>query len=190
LLWGVRMNDLTIDPEMRRRLSENREGSLTSDQWLSLSLAPLTALMFVLVPAVLMLTMRFRMVGFAVAMVGGLGLLLVFGTQRLAQYARLPVCYEVMTAVTDLTSAGRGTFDFVDERDEVVRFVRHLTPGLTTRKGLPYHVYYVTDGRTRVLLSLAPYTEGETRTWEPTAVFKARYERRVQEKPKGKPKRG
>lgn len=184
------MNDLTIDSEMRRRLSVNRDGSLTSDQWLKLSLVPLTGMLFVFVPAVLLLTMRFRAAGFAVALIGGIGLMLVFVTQRLAQYARLPLCYEVMTATANLNSAQKGTFDFVDERDEIVRFSRHLTPGVTTQKDQPYHVYYLTDGRSRVLLSIAPYVEGETRSYDPTAVFKARYEKRVQEKPKGKPKRG
>lgn len=183
------MNDLTIDLEMRRRLSVNREGNLTSDQWLNLSLLPLMAMLFVFVPALLLLTVRFRTAGFAVGMIGGIGLMLVFVTQRMARYARLPLCYEVMTATADLKSAQKGTFEFVDERDELVRFSRHLTHGLTTRKDRPYHVYYLIDGRSRVLLSLAPYIDGEAHAWEPTAMFKARYEKRIQEKPKGKPKR-
>lgn len=183
------MNDLTIDSEMRRRLSVNRDGNLTSDQWLKLSLVPMTPALFVFIPAVLLLTVRFRVAGFLVALLGGLGLLLVFITQRLSHYARLPLSYEVMTASDDHRGTSKGQFDFVDERDEVVRFSRHITDGITSQRGSPYHVYYLVDGRSRVLLSMAPYAKEDTRAWEPTAVFKSRYEKRVQDKPKGKPKR-
>ncbi len=173
-----------VSPEMRTRLLANRQGALTSAQWRELVFEPLITLLLLLVPAIIVL--RSTLLAFVVgafwlvglAGVAAVALMIFFRARR---YARIPLYHAVMTsdAETRFLWKFRGGNRFVTANEEVVRFTRRLAPAMPVQAGAPYLLYYLREGNTYTLLSLAPADHPNADAWKPSRSFEDRFRRRT-----------
>src|SRR5690606_1373431 len=91
---GVMNKEWTISQAMRARLTINRDGRLTSEQWKDLVTEPLVILLLVLAPLILILGPRLvalALRGWVLALVVVLLVVVVPIIARAWRYARLPV---------------------------------------------------------------------------------------------------
>jgi hypothetical protein len=166
-------------------LRTNRDGRIATDQWLDLVTEPLVILLLVVAPALIILGPRFSM--FAVTLrvpillLLGLLLLVLPIVLRARRYARAPIKFDVMYA--DHNPAAPLMFwraqRFETKDGGEMRFGKRLSPPMYFRPGSPYLVYYLEDGDTNVLLSVAPADHADAEKWYPTKFFELRQRRRA-----------
>lgn len=169
-----------VTPEMRERLLANRDGKLTSSQWLSIVTRPLLAMLLlfglaiiVFGPRMLLLTSRLWWLG--LLLIGGLMLApLIMRAQR---YARLPVHFARLYSDVPFRPWWRPMV-FYTEADEPVEFKRRLAPSMPVRIDAEYLVFYLEDGNQRVLLSFAPADHEDAEKFMPTERFQLRFKQR------------
>jgi hypothetical protein len=173
-----------VVPEMRQRLLVNRDGRMTSGQWLDLVAQPLTTLALLLGASYLVFGSY--MVTFAADFwwVGvPLIVLLVFVpvAVRAYRYARAPVHFaRLFAGVQPLLGFGAWKSQvFYTDANQPVTFRRRLAPRMPLSQDAEYIVYYLEDSQGRVLLSAAPADHQDADHWLPTPMFEARYERRA-----------
>ncbi|MCC6617039.1 MAG: hypothetical protein IT320_26440 [Anaerolineae bacterium] len=172
-----------LNPDMRDRLRSNREGRLSSAQWIAITSDPLVTLLLLLAPAILIVGLRLP----ALLSRGWLILLVILATyggmilMRARRYARARVHYKVLYAARpSLTRwALRRSPSFYDDRGQVFRFTRWLAPRISLTNDHAYMVYYLDDPRERILCSLAPLTHEDADKFKPSAEFQRRFERRA-----------
>lgn len=168
-----------VTSEMRRLIASNRDGKLTSDQWLAAVFEPLTPLLVLLTPLIVVLAARAGRLGVLLGLGLGVAGIVWLAATRMVRYARLPLNYEVLVANRDFKSARLyGAPTFCDETDQQYVFKRRYTPKFSLTKGIRYGVYWIHDGNARVLLSLCPKEHPNAVSWRPTSDFAARRERR------------
>jgi hypothetical protein len=168
-----------VSDEMRRLLAMNREGKLTSDQWLAAVFEPLTPLLIFLTPFIVLLAAQAGRVGVLLGLGLGLGGTLWLGLSRMWRYARAPIQYGVMTASGDFQPIrlfGPPKFDAADAT--AFAFKRRYTPKFTLSKGARYGVYWMHDGNAPVLLSLSPIEHPNAGSWKPSPAFELRRAKR------------
>lgn len=173
-----------VGPEMRQRLLANREGRMTSGQWLDLIAQPL-------IPLAVLLALSFVVFGrymFTIAVdfwwVGvPLIVLLVFVPLilRAYRYARAPIQFARLYAGVQpwWGLRWRKPQVFYTAGDQPVKFPQRLAPRLPLRLDGEYLVYYLAEPQGNVLLSAAPADHEDADLWLPTRQFEARYERRT-----------
>ena len=169
-----------VSDEMRRLLAMNREGKLTSDQWLAAVFEPLTPLLIFLTPFIVLLAAQAGRVGVLLGLSLGLGGTLWLGLSRMWRYARAPIQYSVMTAFGDFQPIrlfGPPKFTAAGEAD--FAFKRRYTPKFTLNKGARYGVYWMHDGNAPVLLSLSPLQHPNAASWKPSPAFELRQAKRT-----------
>lgn len=174
-----------VTEEMRRLIASNREGKLTSDQWLAAVFEPITPLLLILTPLIVVLAARSGRTGVLFGLLLGVAGTAWLAVTRMVRYARLPLHYSVMTAVRDYRSTRLyGAPDF-DNNGEPVVFKRRYTPKFMMTKGTRYGVYWLLDGNNApVLLSLSPINHPNALSWKPTMDFEARRARRIKRQQK------
>ncbi|MBE0690667.1 MAG: hypothetical protein IH587_11160 [Anaerolineae bacterium] len=172
-----------VNADMRDRLKSNRDGRLSSAQWIAITADPLVTLLLLLAPAMLILGLRLPLLlarGWLVLLV----ILAVYGgmiLMRAQRYARARVHYKVLYAARpSLTRwALRRSPSFYDDRGQVFHFTRWLAPRVSLTDDHAYLVYYLDGARERVLCSLAPLTHEDAAKFQPTPEFHRRFERRA-----------
>ena len=170
-----------LTPEMREQLLANRDGKLTSSQWLSIVTRPLLSMLLlfglaiiVFGPRMLLLTARVWWLGLILIAV----LVIVPLVLRAQRYARLPIHFARLYADVPFRPWWRPTI-FYTEDDEPVEFKRRLAPSVPLRIDGEYLLYYLEDGSQRVLLSLAPADHEDAEKFLPTERFKLRFNQRT-----------
>lgn len=170
-----------VSEEMRRLLAMNREGKLTSDQWLAAVFEPLTPLLLLLTPFIVVLALQAGRVGVMLGLGVGLIATVWLSLSRMIRYARAPLHYSVMSAAGDfLPQRLFGPPHLVEDDGTAFRFKRRYTPKFTLNNGARYGVYWLHDGNAPVLLSLAPVVHANAASWRPAPAFEVRRQKRVQ----------
>ncbi len=174
----------SVTNEMRERLLANRHGKLTSSQWWDMITEPVVILLLLLTPGLIILRSAlvslfvggFWMIGTAALI--GFGIMLLVRARR---YARMPIRFLTLYA----GSKNRPMWMFwrgwvlYDEAGKPVRFPKSLAPSISLHAGQAYMVYYLDDGGSLVLLSIAPADHPDAAVWKPSAVFEERLARRT-----------
>jgi hypothetical protein len=169
-----------VVPEMRLRLMANREGRLTPGQWGEMITQPLV---------VVILLSGFALAAFGPRLlpllrfwwiIAPLLLLMVFApaTLRAFRYARAPIHFARLMAGVQPLGIFRRSLHFYTDAEDDIRFPRRLAPRPPLQPDVEYLVYYLQDGKDKVLLSAAPAEHQDAAQWLPTKQFQARFERR------------
>jgi hypothetical protein len=172
----------TLTTAMRDRLCTNRHGRLTTDQWKEIVTEPLVLLLLALPVLLLVLGPRLAFLvgrGWLI----GLGLVLLFGlvtVLRAVRYARAPV--QVATLCAQDAGLWRPVLwkpvVLYRETGEGVRFAKRLAPTIHLRPDQRYLVYYLKEGSSHVLLSMAPADHPDAAQWQPSELFETRLNQR------------
>jgi hypothetical protein len=173
-----------VNEDMRERLVVNREGKLTTGQWLELTTEPLVTLLLLLAPALVILGPRLVVLlrfGWWLLLLLAVAALIFPLLMRARRYARLPVHFGRFYA--DVRDRPWWKFWqpslFYDEDDQALEFKRWLAPRPPLKINGEYLVYYLNDRDRRVVLSLAPADHEEAERWQPTYQFKLRQAKRL-----------
>lgn len=173
----------TVNEYMRARLLVNRHGKLTADQWKDMVMEPLTLLALVLVPGILIIGPRLRVLmwgGFTLVILLALGAVALSLILRARRYARAPVHFAVLRAGQYIQPfwAFWKPLELYSESGQMLAFGRRLAPHTRLRRDQDYLVYYLEEAHTNVLLSLAPADHPDAELWQPSSVFANRFARR------------
>ncbi|MBI5666692.1 MAG: hypothetical protein HZC41_01680 [Chloroflexi bacterium] len=171
-----------VNEHMRARLLVNRHGKLTSEQWKDMVTEPLAALGLLLLPGIVILGPRLGALlwgGFALVALGALLALGVALALRARRYARAPVHFAVLRAVSSPPFwAFWQPLVFETEAGEPKHFGKRLAPYTRLRRDRQYLVYFLQEASTNVLLSLAPADHPDAALWQPSTHFQRRFEQR------------
>ncbi|GEM_PF-515874 len=174
--------DILTD-EVRERLAANREGALTTRQWIDLVTEPLTGFLVLLAPAILILGLRVipgLRIGFPMILLIGGALLAWLLISRARHYARMPVSFGRF--FSDVRPRPVWQFwrpvMFYRENDDPLVFNNWQPPRAPLRFNAEYLIYYMEDRGKRTILSIAPADHAEAKRWLPTTQFHERYNRR------------
>ena len=162
--------DDRLTRELRNDLKRNRVGRLSSRQWLQLITEPLTTLLLLAVPLILIFG-RYGMAGRLIVLVLVAGFVLTMGLRALL-FARVKLSYRVLYAEglparwkfwrkTTLTS----------KSGDAVRFDHRLGERLKLKPDQALHVYYAEAGGRRILLSTLPKRHPQADLAEPSDNF-------------------
>ncbi len=177
------MNTLSIPTRLRLWLLDNCTGRLHPDQRRELTTEPLAMALLLLVPAIILLRRLLLSLFFGSGWFIGLALVaLLVGSMlwRRWRFSRQALMVATLTARNDsppFWAIWRRPV-FTDEEGKTIPFGRVLPGGLRLQAGQRYLVYYLMDGSSRVLLSLAPVDHPEAAHWQPTIAFHERHKRR------------
>jgi hypothetical protein len=173
-----------VSAEMRDRLSNNRHGRLTVDQWKDMVTEPIIILLMLTIAAVLVFGPRLLVLtarGMVFLVLAVLLMLVVPLAFRAWRYARAPVHFERLYASDNPASAvlfWRPQVLYTENGTEI-RFRRRLAPITQLRPNRAYCVYYLRDAGQYVLLSMAPADHPDAERWQPSQTFHERFARRT-----------
>jgi len=167
-----------VVPEMRERLLINRDGKLTSTQWLDLVTQPLMSLMVLSIPLMLFIPRLLFAMGFWLIVMAVLIALTVL-IFRAFRYARTPVHFATLEAEQS-KQVWRffGAIRLKDEEGRILRFTKRLAPMPQLTRGKRYIVYYIKDNDVFTLLSIAPTDHPKVKKWHPSQLFMKRFQQR------------
>jgi hypothetical protein len=176
-----RKRDILTD-EMRSRLTSNRLGRLTAHQWLTITLDPVVTLLLLLSPAIVVFAWRLPILlsrGMLLILIGSVVVAAMLAL-RARRYARMPLHYRVLYAAGGALTGWQfwRAPAFYDDTGRVYRFTRWLAPSAGLIPDHAYMVYYLEDGRSRVLCSLCPLTHVDAEKLQPSVEFHRRMEKR------------
>ena len=156
--------------ETRNDLKRNREGRLSSRQWLQLITEPLTTLLLLSVPLIL-IAGRYgpagRLIVFAL-----LGAFVLTMAMRALRFARVKLSYRVLYAdgSNSRWKLWRKT-TLASKSGESIRFDHRLSGRLNAPLDQALHTYYVEAGGRRILLTAVPKRHPEAELAEPSIHF-------------------
>jgi hypothetical protein len=169
----------TVRDELIRHLRRNRDGKLTLEQLVSLTVEPLTTLLLLLSPAILIIGLRLPFLmnrgGLLLfVLAAGLGGMLLL---RALHYARSPVRTQVLYAAEQpfVRRIFGQSVVFYDEDGKVYKFTRHLSPRISLIPNHAYRVYYLEDAEQFVLCSLMSREDAQAQEFEPSHTFEPRH---------------
>ena len=168
-----------VSAAMRERLLKNRDGRLHKGQWSSVITEPITILLMLAAPAILIIGPRFK---YLFALNLWLLLLLIVAVigvpayRRARRYRAAPMKFAVLRSPVVLHSRLMiwKEDEFLDDQGQLVRFRQRLAPSMRLMPDRAYLVYYLVDRGKNVLLSLAPADHPQARDWYPTRNFARR----------------
>jgi len=173
----------TVTPDMRARLSANRDGKLTPQQWKEIVTEPLVMLLMWSIPAIILL--RWKLFSWMAAGGGLVAVLLVAALVgvillRARRYARAPIHVGVFRAGNQFGPFWMfwKTELYYDEAGAPLRFYHRLAPYKRLQRGECYLIYYLKDSKGSILLSIAPAQHPDATCWQPTPAFQTRYAQR------------
>jgi hypothetical protein len=174
----------TVSNEMRTLLAVNRTGKIASAQRRDIVIAPLMTLLVwaiplsvVFLPMVLRMTVRLQVIlPIVIVLYGGTMI------YRAIHYSRASV--QVATLTSSSSVASFWTFvravKLHDESGNVLQFGLWLAPRIQLKRKQAYLVYYLLDGDSNILLSIAPADHPDADQWQPSEQLKKKMERRTQ----------
>ncbi len=156
--------------EARNDLKRNREGKLSSRQWLQLITEPLTTLLLLSVPLVLLVA-RYGLAGRVIVLVLLAGFALTIGMRALL-FVRVKLTYRVLYAegLPARWKFWRKTTLTSKSGDEI-RFEHRLAERLKLKPDQALHAYYVEAGGRRILLSMLPQRHSQADLAQPSDNF-------------------
>ena len=160
-----RLSKDTLD-DFRR----NREGRLSTRQWIALTTEPLTTLLLLSVPIILIFG-RYGVAGraLALALIGGFALTIVL---RAFRFARVKLCYRVLYSAE---SNSRWRFwrkpRFSDQFGETVPFDKGLVKATKAPRDRAFRVYFFELAKRRVLISLIDDSHPKADLAQPSEEF-------------------
>lgn len=159
-----------LSRETRNDLMRNREGRLSSRQWLQLITEPLTTLLLLSVPLIL-IAGRYGPAGrlIVLALIGAFVLTMAM---RALRFARVKLCYRVLYADA---SAPRWRLwrktTLASKSGDAIRFDHRLSGRLSLQPDQALHAYYIEAGGRRILLTALPKRHPESELAEPSIHF-------------------
>jgi hypothetical protein len=172
-----------VRTEMIKRLRSNRDGRLTPSQWLAITGDPLTTVLLLLAPALLIIGLRLPMLAGRLwliipILIVALGVMLLIRARR---FARVPLqALTLRTAPTPIIRRLLGRIAVMRDADgNVYRFKIWLAPQIPLRADQDYLVYALEDGNQHVLCSVIPGDDPEALHYQPSAEFRRRFNRRA-----------
>lgn len=177
------MSAQRIPTAMRKRLERNRQGLLAGAQLLAVITQPLTTLLVLLAPLVVILGPRllaFSLRGVAVVALLVVVLLLAPALMQARRHARAPLHFAELEVSGNPVSSLFFWRSVVmrDAGGNALRFKKRLAPVPRLRPGQTYLVYYLHDGERRVLLSLVSADHPDARHYRPSDSFQRRAQQR------------
>lgn len=151
----------------------NREGRLSTRQWLALVTEPLTTLLLLSVPIILLFG-RYGMAGrlLALALIGGFALTILL---RALRFARVKLCYRILYAAQP---EARWRFwrkaNFTDGDGERVRFDKRLVRLAKAPSDTAMRLYFFELAGRRVLISAIDDAHPKADLAEPSDEFARR----------------
>lgn len=171
-----------VPRDMRQRLLTNRQGKLTTDQWRDIVTEPLSAILILLGPVLVVLGARLllNIRGFFFILLVVALVVTVPTLFRAFRYARAPVNF------AELYAGDRPVahlffwqpLELYTPKGEALRFKKRLAPRLPLQPNQAYLVYYLQDPKDKVLLSYAPARHPDSDSWRPGESFDSRKKRR------------
>lgn len=160
--------DLPVD--MLRDLERNRDGRLSSRQWIALITEPLSALLLLSVPLIL-LAGRYGAAGRLIVLALVAAFAITIG-MRAWKFARVKLNYRVLFAedAPARWKLWRKT-TLMSKSGEQVKFERRLGKRLQLEKEQSLHVYFIESGGRRILLNSLPRSHPQADAAEPTSTF-------------------
>ncbi len=161
-------NDLPA--ELIKDLQRNRDGRLSSRQWIALITEPLSALLLLSIPMIL-LAGRYGPAGrmIVLALVAAFAITIAM---RAWKFARVKLSYRVLFAEQ---VAPRWQFwkktTLTSKSGEPMRFQRRLGSKLKLAAEESLHVYYIESGGRRIMLNMLPRNHPRAEIAEPTSTF-------------------
>ena len=159
-----------LSREARNDLKRNREGKLSSRQWLQLITEPITTLLLLAVPLILLVA-RYGVAGRVIVLVLVAGFVLTIGMRALL-FARAKLSYRILYAEG---LPARWKFwrkaTFASRAGDPVRFDHRLGERLKLKPDQALHVYYVEAGGRRILLNMIPERHPQADLAEPSDSF-------------------
>lgn len=156
--------------ETRDNLKRNREGRLSSRQWLQLITEPLTTLLLLSVPLIL-IAGRYgpagRLIVFAL-----IGAFVLTMAMRALRFARVKLCYRVLYAdgAQSRWKLWRKT-TMASKSGDAIRFNHRLSGRLRLQPDQALHTYYIEAGGRRILLNAVPKRHPDAELAEPSIHF-------------------
>lgn len=163
----------TLPEKLKQDLLRNREGKLSSRQWLELVTEPVVSLMLLMVPLILLIG-RAGIAGRYIVLIVVVGFLLMAGF-RAVRFSRVKLMYRTLYAEqsyprwmfwrkTTLTSVG----------GDPVRFDYQVVHKRDFPNDQALQVYYMDVADRRILLSVIPEKHPQATFAQPTDLFKRR----------------
>ena len=159
-----------LSRETRNDLTRNRDGKLSSRQWLQLITEPLTTLLLLSVPLIL-IAGRYgpagRLIVFAL-----IGAFLLTMAMRALRFARVKLCYRVLyaDALQPRWKLWRKT-TLASKSGQAIRFDHRLSSRLQFDPDQALHTYYIEAGGRRTLLTALPKRHPDAELAEPSIHF-------------------
>ena len=159
--------------DLRNDLKRNRDGRLSSRQWMKLITEPLTTLLLLSVPLILLVG-RYGMAGRVIVLALVAGFVLTMGVRALL-FARVKLCYRVLYAdgVQSRWQIWRKT-SLASKSGDTIRFDHRLADRPKLKPDQALHVYYAEAGGRRILLSTVPRRHPQADLAEPSDSFERR----------------
>lgn len=159
-----------LSKELLKDFQRNRDGRLSTRQWLELAAEPLTTLLLLSVPLALLLG-RYGMGGrlLLLALVAGFILTIAL---RAFRFSRVKLCYRILYPEAN---HARWLFwkktVFASKSGEAVRFHKRIAGKIKLQPDRAMCVYYFDFGERRVLVSMIPEEHPKADLAEPSAAF-------------------
>lgn len=159
-----------ISKDLLNDFSRNRDGRLSSRQWLELITEPLTSLLLLSVPLALLLG-RYGMAGRLLVVVLIVGFLLTMA-MRAFRFARVKLCYRVLypEEIHPRWRFWKKT-KLASRSGESVRFDKRIANKVKLEADQGLCVYYFDIGERRILVSMIPEEHPKADLAEPSDVF-------------------
>ncbi len=159
-----------LSKDLMNDFKRNREGRLSSRQWLELITEPLTSLLLLSVPMVLLLG-RYGMAGrfLVIALIVGF---LITVAMRAVRFARIKLCYRVLYP-EEIHARWRfwKKTTLASKSGESVRFDKRIASKVKLQPDHGMCVYYFDFGKRRVLVSMISEGHPKADIAEPSDVF-------------------
>lgn len=159
-----------LSKDLLNDFKRNREGRLSSRQWLELITEPLTSLLLLTVPLALLLA-RYGMAGRLLVVALILGFLLTVAL-RAFRFSRVKLCYRVLypAEIHPRWRFWKKT-TLASRAGESVRFDKRIASRVKLQPDQGLYVYYFDFGGRRVLISMIPEEHPKADLAEPSASF-------------------
>lgn len=164
----TKFDDLSAD--VIADFQRNRDGRLSSRQWIALITEPLSALLLLSIPLIL-LAGRYGAAGrlIVLALVAAFAITIAM---RAWKFARVKLNYRVLFAEQ---VPARWRFwkktTLMSKSGEPMRFERRLGSRLSLEAEQSLHVYYIESGGRRIMLNMLPRSHPRAEVAEPTSSF-------------------
>jgi len=159
-----------LSKDLIKDFKRNREGRLSSRQWLELISEPLTSLLLLSVPLALLLA-RYGIAGRLLVVALILGFLLTVA-MRAVRFSRVKLCYRVLYP-EEIHPRWRfwKKLALASRSGESVRFDKRIASKVKLQPDQGLCVYYFDFGQRRVLISMIPEAHPKADLAEPSESF-------------------